>query len=359
MWEQTFGGTGDDRAFFVESVEDGFVVVGSSTSFEQGKTVACAVRFDSNGNQLWNQTFCPNLGAEFRWCHSLQDGFWVAGNTFLPSGAVEGYVVKLDLQGNLLWNGTLKANEGINKLFSATTDQNGNLVVAGLTQPANNATASQAGVAKLDCSGNPLWSKSYPEFSETAARAVAVTENGFFMVAGYSAPAGTGNYDFLVLKLDPEGNLLWSQTYGGNQSDKAYTIASLGNCCVLAGDTRSQGLGDSDAWIIKIDLNGNQLWNLTAGGEDFDAPAFIKTLPNSEFLVVGTTFSFGNGQRDFWLFKVDDAGREVWSGTVGRSGFEEAYAAVSVDNGGFVLVGWTNSVGNGGRYDFYVVKIKP
>jgi hypothetical protein len=289
MWEQTFGGTGDDRAFFVESVEDGFVVVGSSTSFEQGKTVACAVRFDSNGNQLWNQTFCPNLGAEFRWCHSLQDGFWVAGNTFLPSGAVEGYVVKLDLQGNLLWNGTLKANEGINKLFSATTDQNGNLVVAGLTQPANNATASQAGVAKLDCSGNPLWSKTYPEFSETAARAVAVTENGFFMVAGYSAPAGTGNYDFLFFKLDPEG----------------------------------------------------------------------KTLPNSEFLVVGTTFSFGNGQRDFWLFKVDDAGREVWSGTVGRSGFEEAYAAVSADNGGFVLVGWTNSVGNGGRYDFYVVKIKP
>lgn len=358
VWEKTFGGAGDDRAFFVENVDGGFVVVGSSTSFDQGKTVACVVRFDSDGTQLWNRTYCQNDGAEFRCVQSVPDGFLLVGNTFLPYGNVDGYVVKLGLQGDLLWNVTLRANEGVNKLFSAAIDQSGELVVAGLTQPANNASLSQAWVAKLDCHGNVIWSHVYAKLSETAARAVTVTENGFFMVAGYTAPSGTDNYDFLALKLDKQGNLLWSKTYGGNQSDKAYAITASGNYCVIAGDTRSEGLGDSDAWIIKIDSNGNQLWNLTTGGKGFDCPNFIKTLPNSEYLVAGTTFSFGNGQRDFWLFKVSDDGKEVWSSTVGRNGFEEAYAAVSADNGCYVLVGWTNSVGNGGRYDFYLVKIQ-
>jgi hypothetical protein len=73
--------------------------------------------------------------------------------------------------------------------------------------------------------------------------------------------------------------------------------------------------------------------------------------------VTGTTFSFGNGVRDFWLFKVDEAGKVTWSCTVGRSGYEEAYAVVQSDSGEYMLAGWTSSIGSGGRYDFYVTKI--
>ncbi len=358
IWEKTFGGTGDDRAFYVANATNGYVVVGSSTSFDQNKTVACIVQFDSDGNHLWNRTFCQNSGAEFRYVYSVQDGFLLVGNTFLPQGYVDGYVVKLDLQGNLLWNTTLKVNEGVNKLFSATTDQNGSLVVAGLTQPENNASNSQAWVTKLDFSGNVVWSRTYGNHSETAARAVTFTDDDCFMVVGYTATAATDNYDFLALKIDSQGNLLWSRTYGGNQSDKAYAITATGNSCVLAGDTRSQGAGDSDAWIIKIDVNGKLLWNLTAGGKDFDSPTFITVAPNGGYVVAGTTFSFGNGQRDFWLFKVNDDGKEVWSCTVGRSDYEEAYAAAYAGKDSYVVAGWTNSVGNGGRYDFYIVKLQ-
>jgi hypothetical protein len=73
-------------------------------------------------------------------------------------------------------------------------------------------------------------------------------------------------------------------------------------------------------------------------------------------LAGGFTFSFGNGERDFWLFKVDDSGNVPWSCTVGRNAYEEAYAALEVAENEYVMAGWTNSIGQG-NYDFYVVKI--
>jgi hypothetical protein len=154
---------------------------------------------------------------------------------------------------------------------------------------------------------------------------------------------------------------LWSKTYGGPQSDKAYAITPSAGGCVIAGDTRSKGAGDSDAWVIKIDLNGNLLWEKTVGGKDFDAPTCVTFTPDGGYLVGGTTFSFGNGQRDFWLFKIDDAGKVLWSCTVGRSNYEEAYVVLQAAGNEhaeneFFMAGWTNSIGEG-RYDFYAVTL--
>jgi hypothetical protein len=167
---------------------------------------------------------------------------------------------------------------------------------------------------------------------------------------------GNGDYDFLLLEIDPSGNMAWNKTYGGLESDKAYAIAETAGGCVAAGDTRSKGGGESDAWIIKVDLNGELVWERTAGGEGFDMATCMAVSNYQGCLVGGFTFSFGNGQRDFWLFKVDDSGNVSWSCTVGRSAYEEAYAALEVAENEYVMAGWTNSIGQG-HYDFYIVKI--
>ena len=103
------------------------------------------------------------------------------------------------------------------------------------------------------------------------------------------------------------------------------------------------------------------MWDKTFGGEGFDVPTCITLLPNGDYLVGGITFSFGNGQRDFWLFKVNDTGRVMGSCTVGRSSYEEAYAVVQnakdISGDKYVMAGWTNSIGQG-KYDFYIVKLE-
>jgi len=280
----------------------------------------------------------------------------LVGNTFLPSGIINGFVMQIDRQGNPMWNVTLEASEGINKLFSAVQDGN-NIVVSGLTQPQDGNGTSQTWFVKLDAYGNILWNKTYLNSSNSAARAITLTRDKGYLAAGYINMNGNANIEFLALKIDSNGNLLWNKTYGGPQSDMAYAVTSAINGYIIAGNTYSYGAGDSDAWIIKINLNGDLLWNKTLGGKDFDSPSFITQSNDGTYLIAGTTFSFGNGYRDFWLFKIDDSGKVLWNCTVGRSEYEEAYAVLPVDGDDFVVAGWTNSLGAGGRYDFYIVKI--
>ena len=150
--------------------------------------------------------------------------------------------------------------------------------------------------------------------------------------------------------------MVWSKSFGGVQSDMAYAVASAVDGCLVVGDTHSSGAGDSDALVMKISSDGSLVWQKTFGGADFDAPTCVAVAQDGGFLVGGTTFSFGNGVRDFWLFKVGVEGEVLWSCTVGRGGYEEAYGVVDVGGGDLVLAGWTNSLGLG-RYSFYVVKV--
>jgi len=352
LWERTYGEAGDDRAFYAANVADGFLVVGSSTSFKQDKTVAWLLKLDHDGKALWNQTFFEGASSEFRYVLDLNDGFLLVGNVFLPSGGTDGYVVRVDDEGNSSWNITL-GGEKVDKLFSALETQDG-FVLVGLTHSFGND--SEVWVVKTDVNGNEVWNKTYGGAMEDAGRAIASTGGNHYVVAGYTNSMGDGDYDFLLLKIDASGNMAWNKTYGGAQSDKIYAIAETADGYVATGDTLSKGEGESDAWIIKVDSNGNLIWDKTVGGKRFDTPNCVMVSNYGGYLVGGCSFSFGKGERDFWLFKVDDSGTVLWSCTVGRTEFEEAYAVLEVAENEFVMAGWTNSIGQG-KYDFYAAKV--
>ncbi len=356
VWEKTFGGTADDRAFYASATDNGVLVVGSTRSIIADQTVAWALRLDGDGNLLWNKTYPAGAGSEFRCIINLPDGFLLVGNMF-PSGVEpNGYVVKIDGQGNSQWNITL-SKEKINRLFGAVKAQDG-FVLAGLTQASEGDGNADAWLTKIDNNGQIVWNKTFGWSNDDAARAVATADGNTFFVAGYTDSSGDGNFDFLFLKVDSNGNLLSNQTYGGTESDKAYAITPATDGFVIAGDTRSEGAGNSDALIIKIDQTGQQQWKRAYGGSDFDSPTYIKALSDGNgFVVCGTTFSFGNGNRDFWLLKLDNSGNQLASCTVGKAGYEEAYAAVEVSKDNFVLAGWVSQTLQGQPYDFYVVKL--
>jgi hypothetical protein len=357
VWEKKFGGTADDRAFYATATGDGVLVVGSTRSIFADQTVAWVLRLDGEGNLLWNKTYSVGSGSEFRYIINLQDGFLLVGNMFPSDGEPEGYIVKIDLQGNTQWSSTL-GNEKINRLFSAAKAADG-FVLAGLTQTTENDGNADVWLTKIDNNGNVVWNKTFDWSNDDAARAVATLDGNTFFVAGYTDSSGNGNFDFLLLKVDGNGNLLKNQTCGGIESDKAYALAPAQDGFLIAGDTRSEGAGDSDALIIKINQDIQQQWSKTFGGAGFDSPTFIKALSdNSGFVVCGTTFSFGNGQRDFWLLKLDNSGNLLASCTVGRNGYEESYAAVQVSPDNFVVAGWVSQTLTGTPYDFYVVKIE-
>ena len=94
-------------------------------------------------------------------------------------------------------------------------------MLAGLTQTSDNGNAD-AWLIKISDNGQVVWNKTFGWSSDDAARSVATTDGNTFFVAGYTDSSGDGNFDFLLLKVDSNGNLLTNQTYGGTESDKAY-----------------------------------------------------------------------------------------------------------------------------------------
>jgi hypothetical protein len=360
LWAKTFGGPADDRAFYSLPTNDGYLVVGSSRSIVVNKTVGWVLKLNLSGDFVWNKTFLQGWGTELRYAINLTDGYLLVGNEFFASGEVRGYVVRIDNQGDLQWMKVL-GEDATGKLFSGIAANDG-FVVFGLSSQSIGGGSSVWAV-KFDVTGNMIWSRTYGLSVDSAARSGLLTQDGDYLVAGYSDSNGDGNYDFCLLKLNGNGDILWNKTYGGEGSQKAYSITKENDGYVVVGDIQLPN-STTDAWVLKVDPAGNVLWNKSVGGKDADSAAYVTTSRDGGYLVSGFTFSFGAGNRDFWMFKISNSGKVFWSSTLGDKGFQEAYTITEAANNTYVMVGWTDPIDQPtligkATYDFFIVELVP
>ena len=358
FWEKTYGGAADDRAFYALSTNDGYLVVGSSMSIYANTTVGWVLKLNVDGDAVWNKTFLEGSGTELRYAVNLTDGYLLVGNEFFVSGQVSGYVARIDSQGDLQWMKIL-AEGSTCKLFSGIATHDG-FVIFGLSSQSIGGQ-SAAWAVKLDSRGNVVWNRTYNGSVDSVARSGVLTKDGDYLVAGYTDSKGDGDYDFYLLELNVDGNVVWNNTYGGEGSQKAYSIAKANDGYVVVGDIQLPNSA-TDAWVLKVDPAGNVLWNKSEGGKDADSAAYVTTSKDGGYLVAGFTFSFGAGNRDFWLFKLSDSGKVLWSCTQGDKSFQEAYTVIETNNNAYIMIGWTDPISHPeligkATYDFSIVKL--
>ncbi|WP_054839716.1 PEGA domain-containing protein [Thermococcus sp. JCM 11816] len=205
----------------------------------------------------------------------------------------------------------------------------------------------------LDEDGNIKWQKTYGGKWNDWAKAVAVAPNGDIIVAGYTGSFGAGDWDVWVLRLDENGNIVWQKTYGGGSNyDEANAIALTDNGdIIVTGETWSFGIGEIDVWVLRLDENGNVKWQKTYGGSDQDWANSVAIAPNGDVIVAGVTNSFGtNG--DMWVLRLDENGNVKWQKTYGGSNGDKANAVAIADNGDILVAGeW------GSGCDFLVLRL--
>ncbi|HSV49795.1 MAG TPA: hypothetical protein VLH35_05720 [Candidatus Acidoferrales bacterium] len=354
VWAKTYGGSADDRAFYALSIGDDSLIVGSTKS-AGNTTMGWLLMLDAQGKILWNQTYLYGTGTELRYAAALSDGYLLVGNQF-SSNDINGYVAKVDTAGALVWQ-TVVGGEKIDKLFSGATVSDG-FIVCGLSY-SYGGSGEAAWALKLDTNGETVWNNIYVCGANCALRSIVASDGGV-VAAGYS-DTQFGNYDFTLLKIASDGHLSWNKTYGDQNSEKAYSITSAPDGYVLVGDVTSIET-NADAWVVRVDSDGILLWSRTIGGADFDSATYVTATSNDQYLVTGFTFSFGEGNRDFWLFNINDDGQVGFCYTYGDSAFQEAYSVVESGNSQYTLFGWTDPLGQSdlvgkATYDFYVVKL--
>lgn len=344
-WSKAFGGTKNDLFYSFASTPDGAYIVTGIANSNDG---------DVSGN------------------HGMSDA----------------WVFKTDRSGNILWQKAIGGTEN-DEGWSVIANTDNTYVMAGATNSNDgNISGNHGGqdilLVKLGTNGNILWQKAlggsgydFIVFSSLFATA----DGGYMMVGNTMSNNGnvTGNHggiDYWLVKLDGSGNVIWQKTFGGSKDDISMSInPAVGGGYILAGQSNSNdgdvsgNHGGFDAWLVKVDDNGNKLWQKTYGGSGDENGYLLKPTKDGGYIMSGETTSSNNGDvqgwhgdQDAWVVKLNAAGSIVWQKPLGSSQYEDNYCVTPTEDGGYLVAALTNGnngdvSGNHGGYDAWFVKL--
>jgi len=251
---------------------------------------------------------------------------------------------------------------GDDKAHSIQQTPEGGYIMAGETKSFG-AGRSDFWVLRLDASGEIIWQKTYGGEHNDFAFSIKNTLDGGYVVAGWTYSFSAVSCDFWVLKLDSNGDVIWQKTCGGVSIDWAFSVRQISDGgYILAGTTQSFGSGGNDIWIIKMDTSGNTVWQKTYGteyamySETRSYKISIQETLNSGYIVAGGDDEARYRSGDFWVFNLDAGGNIVWQKIYGGRGTDYAHSIEQTRDGGYIVAGYNSSFGAGWS-DFWVLKL--
>jgi hypothetical protein len=275
------------------------------------------------------------------------------------------------------WNKLLGGTQTDLANASVRTPDGGYIVVGSTQSNDGDVTGYKGGidllVFKVDKNGNKIWQKAFGGSGQDIGNSVVAAPDGGYVIAGATMSGNGdvvgshGDVDAWVLKIDEQGNKLWQKAWGGTNGEWAYSVTSVADGYVVAMVSGSKN-GDlpvtnegGNSWIVKFAANGIISWQKPVGVDFFDDAPFKIISVSDGFLIAGTTSqSSGTNAR---VVKTNTAGDVVWQKTFGGSDHEVFSDIIESANGGYILTGYTDSgdgeiVGNTkGDYDLLVVKV--
>jgi len=197
--------------------------------------------------------------------------------------------------------------------------------------------------------------KAYGGLDNEFGKSGISTSDGGFLMAGYTRTYGVGMSDFYLLKTNGAGDVSWSRTFGGSNADFGISVKEVPSGFIFCGYTNTFGAGGADIWLIKTGTTGAFSWSRVIGGSADDKSWEVNETSDGGYVIAGYTSSFGAGSHDFYLIKTDVSGNIAWARTYGGPNSEMAYTAKQTSDGGYIIAGKTQSFG-AGNTDGYIVK---
>ena len=187
---------------------------------------------------------------------------------------------------------------------------------------------------------------------------VQPTPDGGYIMIGTTSSFGAGNTDFYAIKTDSLCNFKWSKCYGGPLNEEGFSVTTtLDKGYAFVGFTNSYGAGGYDVFLVKTDSMGNQKWQKTYGGSNWDFGYSIQQLKDSGYVICGLTYSYGSVNGSMYIIRTDKMGDTLWTRTVGDSDYTIGNALHVLNDSIYLIAGGTTSFGIGDT-NACVVKIK-
>ncbi|MGE5480721.1 MAG: choice-of-anchor D domain-containing protein [Chloroflexota bacterium] len=336
----------------------------------------CLVRISTNNNGIdieWEKIYGGSEIDDPKEIIQTTNGYLVVGITGSKDGDIENFhgeydvwALYLNRLGEPIWKKTL-GGSSYDVAYSVKEMDDGSFVIGAtiLSDESNLPKGYGSGdywIIRLDVNGKIIWSKSFGGTQFEHLFSIAKSSDGGIVAVGESSSNNgdvSGNHgkrDAWIIKLDIDGNLIWQKSVGGSEDDYAWSITQTNdNCAIIVGETYSNDYdiqnnqGKSDCWIAKINYDGNLMWSKTFGGTENDILSSIKETNDLGFIVSGYSFSNNgyikknHGGNDALVVKIDTKGDIQWIKAFGGSGFDEANSCIETLDNGYVFVGRSNS----------------
>jgi hypothetical protein len=357
LWTRAYDHGGDDWAQSVPATPDGgFAVAGSTQSTATGKADFYLVKTDSTGHEVWSKTYGAEDEELCGGAVTTSDGGYIlAGSTLsFQVGKASIYVVKTDGKGDTLWTRVFPHEYG-SMAEDIIQTPDGGYALAG--REGTHGEGHNMYLMRLDSTGKLLWTKSYGGKAWDDGQVVRQTRDGGFVLCGRTESYGYGRSDVYVVKTRANGDTLWTRTYGGNLNERGHDIQVLEDGgYIIVGETESMGHGEQDVYLIRADGMGDTLWTRAFGGKKEDIGTAVIVTTDGGFVITGHTFSMGHGDADVYFLRTNSSGKLLQQEAYGGKYWDGAEAICQTKDGHAVLAGATQSAEKG-KLDMYLVRI--
>ncbi|SHF73639.1 Por secretion system C-terminal sorting domain-containing protein [Mariniphaga anaerophila] len=358
------GSTEEDIANSIVQYENSFYILGTSRKNSKSATDYFVIVLDENGRLVKEYLFGGVHGDIGKDIIVDESGIYLLGKTWdggYPNNDM--FLHKLDFDLNLKWSKFYGGqNNDLGHKF-ITTKNNG-FAMIGFSTGVD--LTGDVYFVIADKQGELLWENHMGDKYVDHGFDVIENELGEFIIAGtmggFYNPTSTDYHnpdaDIYIIKTDAEGQVIWKKTYGGEKHDWAKSIIHApGGGYYICGSTQSEGAGNFDMFLMKIDDDGNQLWFKTFGGNNFEYGESVQLSTDNTLFLLGTSASYSDNKKpDHFLVKTDLDGEVIWENTYGGEGSDYSSSMVCTDDSGCVFTGWTDK-GAYGRKDIVLYKI--
>lgn len=344
-----FGGEGNQQGLSIVVADDNAVVIAGNSEAISGESSVYLLKLDSSGQLIWEKRIEGEGSYVGNSIITISGGGYIVAGTKDLNGEKSVLVLHVDEEGDVIKEDLLRG--GSYEWSSSVMEYNGDLFLLGGRRTSTGE--EQFVIRRLTIHGDIVWQKILPGTDDNGGNRLYLDkERGKVVVVGAIQNNLSKSWDFCVHELSVNGELLNSKMYGGEADDWGHMALGTGSGYSLIGSTKSSGAGSYDIYQIRTDYALNVLSNKTYGGAGSDlALGFIKA-NNNGFVIYGGTTSSGAGNYDGYILKVDEEGNKIWDATEGGSSYEIFFTCIQVD-GGYVCAGKRTI---DGQDDLYVVK---
>jgi hypothetical protein len=356
-FERTYGGADFEQGYSAMQTSDGgYVLVGNTGSYGVGAADVYLVKTDVFGDTLWTQTYGgPGTDYGYDIAQTIDSGYIIVGYTeSYGSGDADVYLIKTDYYGNALWTKVIGGTAwDVGKSVIQTSD--GGYIVAGKTNSYGKGF-DDVYLIRTNASGDTLWTRTYGGPYSDVGESVFAENDSTFVIIGVYANIGISGNDVFLIKIDADGDTIFTRTYGGSNYDMGYSgCKTFDGGFIISGRTSSFGDILGDVLLIKTNSLGDTLWTRFLEKPNINEGRSIEQTSDSGYIIAGITDSSGNCISDVYLIKTDAIGDTLWTRTFGDGDLDYGYSVSITDDGGFLIGGYKGS-SNPASSDMYLIK---